>query len=63
MARGKHTKDGYPWGLTRQDYASITIPKQIVPQVRKYAQEIWEELKEESNQLPSSESTAETEES
>ena len=63
MPRGKHTKQGYPWGITEKEHAKVTVPKAIVPEVREYAQKLWEERKKESNQLPSSESTAETEES
>lgn len=61
MARGKHTKRGYPWGITEKEHAKVTVPKVIVPEVKEYAQKLWEERKKESNQLSLSESTVEQE--
>ena len=61
MARGKHTKDGYPWGITSKEQTQVNVPKVIAPEVKQLAQELWEKRKEESTQLSSSESTGETE--
>ena len=55
MARGKHTKRGYPWGITEKERTQINIPKAIAPEVKQLAQELWERRKEESSQLSSSE--------
>ena len=57
MPRGKHTKTGYPWGISDKERTHINIPKAIVPEVREYAQELWEKRKEESNQPSSSKDT------
>ena len=61
MPRGKHTKTGYPWGITEKEQTLINVPKEIAPEVKQLAQELWEKLKEESSQLPSSENTEEQE--
>lgn len=61
MARGKHTKTGYPWGISDKERRHISIPKEIAPEVREYAQELWEKRKKESNQLSSSEGTVDQE--
>ena len=57
MARGKHTKGGYPWGITQKERTCVNVPKEIAPEVREYAQELWEQRKKESNQLSSRENT------
>ena len=59
MARGKHTKTGYPWGITEKEQTLINVPKEIALEVKQLAQELWEKRKEESNQLSSSERTLE----
>ena len=61
MPRGKHTKTGYPWGITEKEQTLINVPKEIAPEVKQLAQELWEKRKEESNQLSSSERTLEQE--
>ena len=57
MARGKHTKRGYPWGITEKERTQVNVPKAIALEVREYAQKLWEKRKEESNQLSSKENT------
>ena len=61
MPRGKHTKRGYPWGIPAKEKICIDVPRRIAPEVKQLAQELWEKLKEESSQLPSSENTEEQE--
>lgn len=61
MARGKHTKQGYPWGITSKEQTQVTVPKVIAPEVKQLAQELWEKRKKESNQLSSDENTMEQE--
>ena len=57
MARGKHTKGGYPWGITDKEFASISVPRAIVSEVKECAQKLWEKRKKESGQLLNREET------
>ena len=57
VARGKHTKGGYPWGITDKEFASISVPRVIVSEVKECAQNLWEKRKKESEQLLQGEET------
>ena len=61
MPRGKHTKRGYPWGITDKEQTCVNVPRAIAPEVKQLAQELWERRKEESSQLSSSENIVEQE--